>query len=217
MIKKMIESLFVKIQKALFLFYKQFTYHTIKDMDFTMRHYIPLVVDYDFNSIRRIKIPIPQKHLFRIYEGIMFEYIELSNNKELLAKIKEKDTLLTLYRKQNILSLISYVLSCKYASKEAKEQVKNYLKKNRIVGKDALSAVEAEIKTLHVKIDMIQEKEKKNESNKVERADFFCMFALLEKNGYNANLDMPVIQYIQVLDLYRKEMKQLENLNSKNG
>ena len=38
----------------------------------------------------------------------------------------------------------------------------------------------------------------------------FRIFAFLEKNGYRASINMPVLEYIETMKLYKSEVKRIE-------
>ena len=132
MIYDYIKGFVSRLKEAFFLLFKKLTYNSLEDFSFTMDKYIKLVVDYDFDAIKRIKLPIPKAYLFRIYEDISIEYATLSNNKEILAKIKEKDALRTMYNKYQILISCLFVINSPYAKQEDVLRVKKLLKKNNL-------------------------------------------------------------------------------------
>ena len=212
MIYDYIKGFVSRLNEAFFLLFKKLTYHSLEDFSFTMDKYIKLVVDYDFDAIKKIKLPIPKTYLFRIYEDISIEYATLSNNREILAKIKEKDALRTMYNKYQILISCLFVINSPYAKQEDVLKVKKLLKKNRLSQESKM--LEAEIKSLHVRIDDMIAKNDTKKQERITKSDFFRMFAILEENGFSANVDMSVLSYIQKLELYRKKIKNLEKLKN---
>lgn len=212
MIYDYIKGFVSRLNEAFFLLFKKLTYHSLEDFSFTMDKYIKLVVDYDFDAIKKIKLPIPKTYLFRIYEDISIEYATLSNNREILAKIKEKDALRTMYNKYQILISCLFVINSPYAKQEDVFKVKKLLKKNRLSQESKM--LEAEIKSLHVRIEDMITKNDTKKQERITKSDFFRMFAILEENGFSANVDMSVLSYIQKLELYRKKIKNLEKLKN---
>lgn len=212
MIKDYIKGFVSRLNEAFFLLFKKLTYHSLEDFSFTMDKYIKLVVDYDFDAIKRIKLPIPKAYLFRIYEDISIEYATLSNNQEILAKIKGKDALRTMYNKYQILISCLFVINSPYAKQEDVLRVKKLLKKNRVSQEGKM--LEAEIKSLHVRIEDMIAKNDTKKQERITKSDFFRMFAILEENGFSASVDMSVLSYIQKLELYRKKIKNLEKLKN---
>lgn len=203
-----------KINSAIFEYSKKFLYTSLRDLDFTMRSYIDLIVNGNLNALKKIHIPISKAVLKATLDAIQIEYAELSNNKEVSAYVKRNDKLGILIRKHEILRSCGVVLSVFPDNKEVLE----FLNKSNIKGGDILKRLESECKTLELKIAELQtlNKVENKSEKKVTIEDYSRTFAVLNKNGYSANIDMPVLDFIQTMAIYRKEVednnKQVEKL-----
>ena len=65
----------------------------------------------------------------------------------------------------------------------------------------------------------IDKSEKKQDVGKVTIEDYSKIFAVLNKNGYKADIDMPVIDFIQTMKVYKQEVeshnKEMEKLKNR--
>ena len=211
---KLINSTIEKINSAIFKYSKKFLYTSLRDLSFTMRSYIDLIVNGNLNALKKIHVPIGKAVLKAVLDMIQTEYAELSNNKEVSTYVKRNDKLGVLLRKHEILRSCGVVLTAIPDNKEVLE----FLDKSNIKGDDILKRLESECKSLELKIAELQalNKVENKSEKKVTIEDYSRIFAVLNKNGYIANIDMPVLDFIQTMAIYRKEVednnKQVENL-----
>ena len=211
---KLINSTIEKINSAIFEYSKKFLYTSLRDLGFTMRSYVDLIVNGNLNALKKIYVPISKAVLKAVLDTIQLEYAELSNNKEVSTYVKRNDKLGILIRKHEILRSCGVVLSVFPDNKEVLE----FLDKSNIKGDDILKRLESECKSLELKISELQtlNKAENKSEKKVTIEDYSRIFAVLNKNGYSASIDMPVLDFIQTMAIYRKEVedsnKQLENL-----
>ena len=214
---KLINSTIEKINSAIFEYSKKFLYTSLRDLSFTMRSYVDLIVNGNLNALKKIHVPISKAVLKAVLDTIQLEYAELSNNKEVSTYVKRNDKLGILIRKHEILRSCGVVLSVFPDNKEVLE----FLDKSNIKGDDILKRLESECKSLELKIAELQtlNKVENKSEKKVTIEDYSRTFAVLNKNGYSANIDMPVLDFIQTMAIYRKEVednnKQLENLKKR--
>jgi hypothetical protein len=210
-------SVFENIGNAIFNLQHKLTYNKLTDLNFKMDRYIRLVVDRDMSALKLYKIPIQNKVLLSVFEELMTEYATLTNNKEVEANMKAKTTLETLVRKQNILVSALMVLQVNPND----ENTIAFLKRSRITGENLIERLQNEISIVNIRIEEQKNampKAKKEES-KVTLTDYMRMFAVLNKNGYKAGIEMSVLEFIQANTLFRQECenneKQIEKLKSK--
>lgn len=210
--REYLESLLLIIKGALFRFFLKFTYHTINDSRFTMDMYCRLVVDMDINVLKKINIYIPKYVLLKINNIILNEYVQISGDEEIMEKIRDREKINKLYKKHELLRYCGIVLSSPLAKDEDKKKVIDFLKNSRYKD-DFLKKIESDMKIYKIQINELKAKleNSSKENTKVQRSDFYRIFAFLEKNGYTANFDMCVLEYIQKMKLYRKEIKDMEN------
>lgn len=214
---KLINSTIEKINSAIFKYSKKFLYTSLRDLGFTMRSYVDLIVNGNLNALKKIHVPISKAVLKAVLDTIQLEYAELSNNKEVSTYVKRNDKLGILIRKHEILRSCGVVLSVFPDNKEVLE----FLDKSNIKGVDVLKRLESECKSLELKIAELRtlNKVENKSEKKVTIEDYSRIFAVLNKNGYSANIDMPVLDFIQTMAIYRKEVednnKQLENLKKR--
>ena len=214
---KLINSTIEKINSAIFKYSKKFLHTSLRDLGFTMRSYVDLIVNGNLNALKKIRVPISKAVLKAVLDTIQLEYAELSNNKEVSTYVKRNDKLGILIRKHEILRSCGVVLSVFPDNKEVLE----FLDKSNIKGDDILKRLESECKSLELKIAELQtlNKVENKSEKKVTIEDYSRIFAVLNKNGYSANIDMPVLDFIQTMAIYRKEVednnKQLENLKKR--
>lgn len=214
---KLINSTIEKINSAIFEYSKKFLYTSLRDLGFNMRSYVDLIVNGNLNALKKIRVPISKAVLKAVLDTIQLEYAELSNNKEVSTYVKRNDKLGILIRKHEILRSCGVVLSVFPDNKEVME----FLDKSNIKGGDILKRLESECKSLELKIAELQtlNKVENKSEKKVTIEDYSRIFAVLNKNGYSANIDMPVLDFIQTMAIYRKEVednnKQLENLKKR--
>ena len=210
-------SVFENIGNAIFNLQHKLTYNKLTDLNFKMDRYSRLVVDRDMSALKLYKLPIQNKVLLSVFEELMTEYATLTNNKEVEANMKAKTTLETLVRKQNILVSALMVLQVNPND----ENTIAFLKRSRITGENLIERLQNEISIVNIRIEEQKNampKAKKEES-KVTLTDYMRMFAVLNKNGYKAGIEMSVLEFIQANTLFRQECenneKQIEKLKSK--
>lgn len=208
--RKIIESIITKITNALFFISKKLTYHTINDYKFTMDRYIQLVVDNNFNALKKLPLYIPKTYLEAIYGNILLEYAKLSENEDIMAEMRNKEQLMTLYKRYEMFRWCGLVLTSPYANDEDKKKTYQFLS-NSGIRKDYLNKLEGEMKVLSVKIEDLKKKvDTKKDVESTQKSDFSRIFAFLEKNGYRASINMPVLEYIETMKLYKSEVKRIE-------
>ena len=206
-----------KINSAIFKYSKKFLYTSLRDLGFTMRSYVDLIVNGNLNALKKIRVPISKAVLKAVLDTIQIEYAELSNNKEVSAYVKRNDKLGILIRKHEILRSCGVVLSIFPANVDILQKLDTW----NIKGDDILKRLESECKSLELKIAELRtlNKAENKSEKKVTIEDYSRIFAVLNKNGYSANIDMPVLDFIQTMAIYRKEVednnKQLENLKKR--
>ena len=214
---KLINSTIEKINSAIFKYSKKFLYTSLRDLGFTMRSYVDLIVNGNLNALKKIHVPISKAVLKAVLDTIQIEYAELSNNKEVSTYVKRNDKLGILIRKHEILRSCGVVLSVFPANVDILQKLDTW----NIKGDDILKRLESECKSLELKIAELQtlNKVENKSEKKVTIEDYSRIFAVLNKNGYSANIDMPVLDFIQTMAIYRKEVednnKQLENLKKR--
>lgn len=220
MIKQKINSVIEKLTNAIFSFYRKHTYNDISDKNFKMDRYIELIVNSNLNALRKYKIKYPKRVLLNVYNNIQAQYIELTNNKEINAKIKQKQRKDILIKKYNLLIACGTVLSVQPEN----EDVLEFLNSNNIKGDDIIKRIGAECKVLQSKIEELQnfeeqEKSKEKKSEPLSEAYYSRIFALLNKNGYKADRYMSVLDFIETTNIYKKEIeennKQIEKLKNR--
>ena len=220
MIKQKINSVIEKLTNAIFSFYRKRTYNNISDKNFKMDRYIDLLVNNNLNALRKYKITYPKSVLFGVYSNIQQQYVELSKNKEITAKMKRKQRKDILIKKYNLLIACGTVLSVQPENQDVLE----FLNSNSIKGDDMLKRIETECKVLQSKIEELQsfdeqEKSKEKKSEPLSEAYYSRIFALLNKNGYKADRNMSVLDFIETMNIYKQEIeennKQLDKLKSK--
>ena len=218
--KNKINSLFENIRKAIFTFYKYITYSNLQDRNFKMHRYIDIVVHNKLSVLKKIPIYIPKAYLFAIYGTLQAQYIEMSGDSKIKAKIKRREHLETLKSKYNILVTCGTVLSIFPDNKD----VLDFLLRSGISGGNMLKRIKAELKALQSKIENLHEMEKKDmddekKSEPLSEAYYVRIFALLNKYGYKADRNMSVLDFIETMALYRKEIeennKQVEKLKNR--
>jgi len=215
---KQIDSVFDNFLNAIFVLQTKACYTTLTDLRFTMRKYIRLVVDGDLSALKRLKLPMSNKVLLSVYHDIIAEYGTLSDNKEVNAALERKNSFETLVRKQNILVT---ALTCLQINPNDENVIK-FLNRSGIRGVDMIDRLGNEIKIINIRIEeqksVIKVDDKKNKE-KTTLADYMRIFAVLNKNGYKASIDMPVLDFIQTMSLFRKEaeanQKQLNDIKNK--
>lgn len=218
MTKEKTNSVVEKISNAIFVLQRKALFTTLTDLRFTMRRYIRLVVDNDLNAIKRYNLPISKRLILIVFNELMEEYGSLSDNKEVNAARERKSTFEALVRKQNILVSALMVLNVLPDDKETID----FLKRSGIRGTNIIDRLENEIKIINIRIEEQQSLMKvddKKSKEKTTLADYMRIFAVLNKNGYRADIDMSVLDFIQTMSLYRKEaeenQKQLDNIKNK--
>jgi len=202
---KLINSTIEKINSAIFEYSKKFLYTSLRDLSFTMRSYIDLIVNGNLNVLKKIRVPISKANLRAVFDTVQIEYAELSNNKEVSAYVKRNDKLGILIRKHDILRSCGVVLSIFPDNADILQKLDEW----NIKGGDILKRLESECKSLELKIAELQtlNKAENKDKKKVTIEDYSRLFAVLNKNGYSAHIDMPVLDFIQTMAIYRKEVE----------
>ena len=203
--KNKLQSLFEIIRKAFFIL----TYSNLSDKNFKMDRYIELVVNNKISVLKKYPVYIPKSVLYSIYATLQSQYIEMSGDAKIKAKIKRKEQLEGLKRKYNILITCGTVLTVQPKNKD----VIDFLSRSGIKSDNLLKRVQTELKALQSKIDALIEFDKKEKSNEKKGEElsmgyYSRIFALLNKHGYKAGRDMTVLDFIETMALYRKEVEE---------
>ena len=217
-IKTKLNSTVEKIDSAFFTLCRKLAYTSLRDLNFKMRRYISIVVDNKFERLLKIRLPFPKRYLFAIFATLQKEYAELSNNKEYANTERRNEQIMILARKYEILRSAGVILSVMPENKD----VLDFLDKNNIKGNDRLKRIQGEMKNIEIAISELKalgKKEKKDDNGKITLQDYIDTFAVLNKNGYKADIDMPVIDFIQTMKVYKQEVeshnKEMEKLKNR--
>lgn len=83
-------------------------------------------------------------------------------------------------------------------AKDDDRKIIDFLKNSRYKD-DFLKKIESDMKIYKIQINELKAKleNSSKENTKVQRSDFYRIFAFLEKIGYTANFNMCVLEYIQ--------------------
>lgn len=219
MTKNKLNSIFEKIKGAIFLLFKKALFTSIRDLRFTMRMYVDLIVNNNLNSLKRFKIYVPKKAILSAFDDIQKEYMEITQTSNSKAKISRKDRYNRYVREYQILVACGTILSVNPENRDVIE----FLERSRIKGDNLLKKIQSEIKAIQSKIDEIKSLEEqestKKEDKKISIEDYSTIFAVLNKNGYKASWDMSVIDFIKTMDAYKHEAeenkRQMEKIKSK--
>ena len=217
-IKTKLNSTVEKIDSAFFTLCRKLAYTSLKDLNFKMRRYISIVVDNKFERLLKIRLPFPKRYLFAIFATLQKEYAELSNNKEYANTERRNEQIMILARKYEILRSAGVILSVMPENKD----VLDFLDKNNIKGNDRLKRIQGEMKNIEIAISELKalgKKEKKDDNGKITLQDYIDTFAVLNKSGYKADINMSVLEFISAMKKYKQEIKehneQAEKLKNK--
>ena len=217
-IKKKLNSTVEKIDSAFFTLCRKLAYTTLVDMNFKMSRYIDIVVNNKFERLIKIRLPFPKRYLFAIFATLQKEYAELSNNKEYANTERRNEQIMILARKYEILRSAGVILSVMPENKD----VLDFLDKNNIKGTDRLKKIQGEMKNIEIAISELKalgKKEKKDDNGKITLQDYIDTFAVLNKSGYKADINMSVLEFISAMKKYKQEIKehneQAEKLKNK--
>ena len=215
-IKTKLNSTVEKIDSAFFTLCRKLAYTSLKDLNFKMRRYISIVVDNKFERLLKIRLPFPKRYLFAIFATLQKEYAELSGNKEYAVKEARSEQIMVLARKHEVLRACGVALTVVPDNKDILE----FLEKNRI--KDTLKGIEGEMKNLEMRITelkAIDKSEKKQDVGKVTIENYIDTFIVLKENNIDADIDMPVLEFIRALAKYKKNVdnhnKEMEKLKNR--
>ena len=219
MIKEKLNSTFEKINGAIFEYNKRFLYTSIRDLRFTMRDYIDLVVNYNLKALKRKPCFVKQSDLRLVFERLQLEYAELSNNKEYSAQSKRNDAISVLIRKHEILRACGVVFTINPKNKD----VLDFLDRSNIKGNDIIKRLESELKSIELRLAELKALGNNNKTakkhEKVTLEDYMQTFAVLSKNGHQCSIDMSVLDFIQKSKLWKREVeennREIERIKSK--
>lgn len=217
-IKKKLKSTVEKIDSAFFTLCRKVAYTTLVDMNFKMSRYIDIVVNNKFERLLKIRLPFPKRYFYAIFATLQKEYAELSNNKEYANTERRNEQIMILARKYEILRSAGVILSVMPENKD----VLDFLDKNNIKGTDRLKRIQGEMKNIEIAISELKalgKKEKKDDNGKITLQDYIDTFAVLNKSGYKADINMSVLEFISAMKKYKQEIKehneQAEKLKNK--
>lgn len=215
-IKTKLNSTVEKIDSAFFTLCRKLAYTSLKDLNFKMRRYISIVVDNKFERLLKIRLPFPKRYLFAIFATLQKEYAELSGNKEYAVKEARSEQIMVLARKHEVLRACGVALTVVPDNKDILE----FLEKNRI--KATLKGIEGEMKNIEMRITelkAIDKSEKKQDVGKVTIENYIDTFIVLKETNIDADIDMPVLEFIRALAKYKKNVeshnKEMEKLKNR--
>jgi hypothetical protein len=206
-IKKKLKSTVEKIDSAFFTLCRKISYTTLVDMNFKMSRYIDIVVNNKFERLLKIRLPFTKRYLYAIFAILQKEYAELSNNKEYANTERRNEQIMLLARKYEIFRSAGVILSVMPENKD----VLDFLDKNNIKGNDRLKRIQGEMKNIEMAISELKalgKKEKKDDNGKITLQDYIDTFAVLNKSGYKADINMSVLEFISAMKKYKQEIKE---------
>lgn len=203
--KQKLNSLFEKIRKAIFSF---LIYETIKDSKLKMNRYIQLVVNNNLNALSKFYIPLSKRILSLAALQIQTEYSELSENTQLSDIRTANERMGVFARKYEILRTCGMILSVDSENKD----VIAFLERSNIKGKDMLGRIKSEMLMLEKKYSEVRDYIESLKSNmpesKVSLSEYERVFQILNKNGYNAGMNMSVLSFIEAMKLYKHDVEE---------
>lgn len=214
MVKKKINSIIEKLDNAIFLFYKNIIlYSSCRDISFTMKSYIYGIALNEYKYLRKYPVYVPNRYYNAIKELITTEYTELSDGSEMKALEIKKDRLKLLRLQQKMIYAAKVILITDKNNKDVLEFLdKSGLSVNGLNGE--MKMIETEISEIENSFKTDKDIEENNEKT-TNIEIFYSMFAVLSKNGYLSGINMTVIDYIEKLNLYRREVKEIEKIKLK--
>lgn len=224
MTKEKTNSIFEQIKGAIFAYieklYRKNLYVSLEDERFTMKSYIKIVCDENLNALKKRRIFTIESVLQKVWIEIIQQYAELTKNKEIKNKVDRNEQIQTLYNRITILRGCYMALSVT----PEEQRIIKFLSDSGIRAdghSKMLKRLESEMKMISIKIKDLStlNKVEHKEQKKATRSDYSVIFVTLKKAGYSASIEMPVIDFVNAINMYRAEVeennKQLANLKAK--
>lgn len=193
-------------------FFRLFIYKSLTDYGFTVKRYIDLRLSGNPKYLNKTMFNVPKYVYIYTLADISNEYIELSKNEELIKEKAQRDNLQALTERHFLLRAIDILLKFDCLNDEESERLRALLRTAGIRNIDP-KRIESELRALEVKINveksLIPTAEDKP-SVDVSKSDFIKVLAFLNKEGFQVSLDSSVLYYIESMNLYREQRKQLE-------
>lgn len=215
---KKLNSTFEKIRGAIFTLMRKVIYCDIKDLRFKMSNYIDVVVNDNYSALKRINLPIPKELLMQVWQELQEQYSELSETKEVSVLKDKKSRFTLLVKKREILSACLTVLSVIPDNQQIIDKLKTDF---RIFGDNLEKKIVAEIKMIDTRLEEIKAtfKDENKDKTKITIEYYVDAFVMLNKNGYEADINMSVLSFIKTMKRFRQEVeennKQMEKLKNK--
>ncbi len=202
-----------KVKGMLFSFYSPFMLQTLTDYRFTVRRYIKWRADGKLSALCLLPIPVPAFIYSDLADKLMNEYVDLSKNEDLIREKYRVNELRSLTKRYYIFRAFRMALVSPDLGQETYKELEEVLKKSGIRSDDIDSRLKSEMAAMEVKITDLQKAEPKEVApRKITRTDFARILSYLGKEGYKIDIDSPMINYIEVLNLHRDYVKQMEKL-----
>jgi len=194
------------------------TYTTLYDLP--LKRYIIINCDKTLNPLKKLPLWTPMWLLNEVYELLMEEYADLTDNKEIAFQKKKQSNIEQV--KSNIVhyTLCAQVLIAEQSLGKDSSFIIQHLKEKRITApniNELIKKLSVTIKNLNFQLKELSfelESEKK-EVGEVTRANYSQIIAIANKNGYSASYEMKTADFIHVMNLQRKEHEELEKLKAK--
>jgi hypothetical protein len=194
------------------------TYTTLYDLP--LLRYVVINCDKTLKPLKKVPLWTPMWLLNEIYELLMEEYAELTENKEIAFQKKKQSNIEQV--KSNIVhyTLCAQVLIAEQSLGKESEFIIQHLKEKRISAptiNELLKKLSVTIKNLNFQLKELsfEMESQKTEVGEVTRANYSQIIAIANKNGYYASYEMKTADFIQVMNLQRKEHEELEKLKNK--
>jgi hypothetical protein len=199
---------------------KGLTWNTYTSLyDLPLLRYIAINCDKTLYPIKKLPIWTPQWLLGEVYEVLMEEYAVLTENKEIAFQKKKQGNIERV--KENIVhfTLCAQVLIAEEHLGKESEYIISHLKTKGITAPTRVELVKklsVTIKNLNFQLKELsfEMQSEKKEVGEVTRANYSQIIAIANKNGYAASYEMKTADFIQVMNLQRKEHEELEKAKS---
>lgn len=200
---------------------KALTWNTYTSLyDLPLLRYITINCDKTLKPIKKLPIWVPMWLLAEVYDKLMEEYAELTENKEIAFQKKKQSNIERV--KENIVhyTLCAQVLIAEEHLGKESDYIISHLKSKGITAPTRVELVKklsVTIKNLNFQLKELNfemESEKKD-VGEVTRANYSQIIIIANKNGYYASYDMKTADFIHVMNLQRKEHEELEKLKTR--
>jgi len=222
--EKKLNSIFERIKGAFFIYverlYRKYLYTSIEDETFTMKSYLKIVCDDNLSGLKKRPIFSINAILLTVWSEILLEYADKAKNKEIKARMDRQGQIQLLYNRITILRGCFMALSVV----PEESRIIKFLADSGIKAKghsEMIKRLESEIKSISIRIKEMAALNKVDEQQpqKVTRSDYSLIFVSLKKAGYQASIDMPVIDFINTKNMYAQEVerqnREIENIKTK--